>query len=328
MRAGSVELAVRTGEWVTERGRPDLVVATNMLDLAGYLGIARRSLGAVATVQFMHENQLSYPRQPGEALDAGLAWMQWRGLVAADEVWCNSAHHRDALLAGVGDLDDGTRDGGPIADRSAIEAKTWVAHLGIEFGAVRRRPAGGRSRRPLVVSNQRWHHDKDLGSVLRALLTARDRGLGFDVALLGDPTGGEADALRPLVERLGDAVVAMGHLDRPAYLDVLARADIVVSAARNENFGLAVVEAIAAGAWPVLPNALAYREVVPAEFHAACLFEPGGLGQRLREVIERIASGESAAPGLAASMERFDWSTVAAALDERVDRLLDLHAAV
>ena len=321
MRAGSVELAARTATWVSEHGSPDLVVATNMLDLAGYLGLARRSLGSVAAVQFMHENQFSYPRQPGEAFDAGLAWMQWRGLSAADEVWFNSAHHCDALLAGLDALDDPAREDTPLVEPSVIEAKSWVAHLGIEFGAIHRERDATRPKRPLVVSNQRWHHDKDLGSVLRALITARERGFDFDVALLGDSTGGEAEALGPLVERLGDAVVAKGHLERSEYLDLLGRADIVVSAARNENFGLAVVEAIAAGAWPVLPDALSYPEIVPAEFWADCLYEPGKLGRLLRDVVERVASGESADPGLAASMERFDWPTVAAALDERVDQV-------
>ena len=128
MRAGSVTLAAETETWVEVNGTPDLIVGTNMLDLAGFLGLARRSVGPAPAVQFMHENQLSYPRRAGEALDSGLAWMQWRGLVAADEVWCNSDHHRRALLDGVHTLDPQT---GSTVDGRAIEAKTWVAHVGV-----------------------------------------------------------------------------------------------------------------------------------------------------------------------------------------------------
>lgn len=321
MRVGAVGLAARTDAWVAANGRPDLIVGTNMLDLAGYLGLARRSIGAAPAVQFMHENQLSYPRRPDEELDAGLAWMQWRGLVAADEIWCNSEHHRQALLTGLRALN---RDPDSPVDVAAIEAATRVAHLGIEVTACRRAAPAVGPRRPLVVSNQRWHHDKDLGSVLRALRTARDRGLAFDLALLGDPTGGEADTLAPLIAELGESVVVRGHLERAAYLDVLHRADIVVSAARNENFGIAVVEAIAAGAWPIVPDALAYPEVIEPRFHAESLYASGGLGARLRDVLARIAEGGEAAPtGLADSMARFDWSVVGTALDDRVDELLD-----
>lgn len=325
MRSGSAMFADWAAEWVASHGSPDLVVGTNMLDLASFLGLSREVLGFVPTVQFMHENQLSYPRQVGEPLDSGLAWMQWRGLVAADEVWCNSEYHRTALLESLMMLDDGAES---AVDTSSIASKMWVGHLGIDLDACRRVfPASG-PRRPLVVSNQRWHHDKDLGSVLRAIRTALDRGFDCDVALLGEPTGGEADALAPLIDELGKAVVVRGHLPRNEYLDVLRRADVVVSAARNENFGIAVVEAIAAGAWPVVPDALAYPEVIPTEFHASCLYERGGLGTRLREVLGRVTAGEPSPVGLAASMARFDWSVVAKALDERVERLLRRRTAV
>lgn len=326
MRAGAELLAAETDRWRETNGAPDLVVGTSMLDLASYLGFARRSLGSVRAVQFMHENQLTYPRQRGESLDTGFAWMQWRGLVAADEVWCNSRYHRDALVAGIADLDP--EPDSPV-DAVRLGRKTWVAHLGVAIDDCRRRVTiRSGPRRPLVVSNQRWHHDKDLGSVLRSLRTARDRGLEFDVALLGDPTGGEADELAPLLADLAGRIVVQGHLARGQYLDVLGRADVVVSAARNENFGLAVVEAVAAGAWPVVPNAVAYPEVIPAEFHGECLYEAGGLGDRLREVLARVASGEGAPAGLADSMVRFDWSAIGPALDDRVDRLLDRSRAV
>ena len=164
--------------------------------------------------------------------------------------------------------------------------------------------------------------------MLRAIRAAHDRGLDCDLALLGDPTGGQADELEPLIAELGEAVVVRGHLGRDDYLDVLGRADVVVSAARNENFGIAIVEAVAAGAWPVVPDTLAYPEVIPAAFHAACLYEPGGFGSRLRDVLGRVSAGERPPAGLADSMARFDWSVVGRRLDERVEHLLDRVEAV
>ena len=55
-----------------------------------------------------------------------------------------------------------------------------------------------------------------------------------------------------------------GHLEsRDAYEDLLRRADIVVSTARQEFFGVSVLEAIHFGARPLVPDRLAYRETVP-----------------------------------------------------------------
>ena len=327
MRVGSVELAEATRAWIATHGRPDVVVGTNMLDLASYLGFLRHDLGSAPTAQFLHENQLSYPRRPDEPLDRGLAWMQWRGLVAADAVWCNSAHHRDALVEGLANLESGRETDSPV-DPSAIEARLEVIHLGIEFDELAGPPKTARPRRPLVVLNHRWHHDKDLGSVLRALRVALERGPAFDIALLGDPNNGEAQMLEPMIDVLGSAVKMRGFLPRAEYVEVLRRADVVVSAARNENFGLSVVEAVAAGAWPVAPDALAYPEVIPSRFHPECLYGPGGLGARLRDVLARVAEGETAPDGLATAMARFAWPTVADRLDTSVEQLLDGSSTV
>jgi len=175
---------------------------------------------------------------------------------------------------------------------------------------------------PLVLSNQRWHHDKDVGAVLRALNRLAGEGIEFEVAVIGDDAGGEGDTLAPLIDKLGDRICFRGHLPRPEYEAVLNRADVVVSAARNEFFGIAVAEAVAAGAWPVLPAALAYPEVIPEEFHQVSLYEPGDLTRRLRETIGAVATGREAIAGLALSMARFDWSEVGAHYDDRIDRLV------
>ncbi|MEM8705816.1 MAG: DUF3524 domain-containing protein [Actinomycetota bacterium] len=316
MRGGAVTLAREVRE--ADLGPFDVVVASNMLDLASFRGLS--DLVGATWIQYFHENQLTYPRQEGESLDTGLAWMQWRGLVAADEIWCNSTFQRRELLDGLDRLLDAAPDHGHEPERDALPAKLRVIHPGVDVAALR---AGERraNPRPLVVSNQRWHHDKDVGAVLRSLRRLAERGLDFEVAVVGDHEGGEAESLAPVLADLGDRVVARGLVDADTYRDLLRRADVVVSAARGENFGIAIVEAIAAGAWPVLPDALAYPEVIPADHHAACLYPAGGLGRRLGEVIEAVAAGATAPTGLASAMAAYDWSVIAAAMDDRIDEL-------
>jgi glycosyltransferase involved in cell wall biosynthesis len=117
-------------------------------------------------------------------------------------------------------------------------------------------------------------------------------------------------------------VVARGFLDRPDYEALVDRADVVVSAAKGENFGIAVVEAIAAGAWPVLPDALAYPEIIPVSHHNDCLYGEGDLGKRLAEVIAHRAAGASAPGGLAEAMAVHAWPVTAERMDHRLDELL------
>lgn len=322
MRGGAVTLAEAASRWVQANECPDVVVGTDMLDLAAFLGLTRRSLGAVPTIIYMHENQLTYPRRPGEALDQGLAWTNWRSLLVADEIWCNSGFHRDDLLASLPGMLEAVPDHDHSHLLASVGRRMSVCPVGIDASGL---IAGGRAAGqdpPLVLSNQRWHHDKDVGAVLRALTRLADEELEFEVAVVGDDTAGEAEALAPLLDRLGPRLRFRGTLPRPEYEALLSRAAVVVSAARNEFFGIALAEAIAAGAWPVVPAGLAYPEVIPPRFHEAALYEPGGLTRRLRETVQAVARGSDAIAGLADSMMRFDWSKVAAHYDDRVESLV------
>ena len=78
----------------------------------------------------------------------------------------------------------------------------------------------------------------------------------FDVALAGQRYTEEPEEFERLRSTLGTRLVHDGHADLEAYRQLLCAADVVVSTARHEFFGIAVVEAIYAGAFPVLPNQL------------------------------------------------------------------------
>jgi hypothetical protein len=50
------------------------------------------------------------------------------------------------------------------------------------------------------------------------------------------------------------------------YYEILANSKIVLSAAKQETFGIAVAEAVVLGCIPVLPNALSYADIYPYEY--------------------------------------------------------------
>ncbi|MDW3220793.1 MAG: DUF3524 domain-containing protein [Acidimicrobiales bacterium] len=318
MRGASTTLAASVDERAAVEGPPALLVASDMVDLGDLLGRLRRTHHAVPAVLYLHENQLTYPRQPGEPLDPGLAWTTWRNLTVADEIWCNSAFHRDELLAALPPFLAAVPDGDHLHLLSAVTAKMRVLPVGVDLPPEN---PGPRATPPLVVSNQRWHHDKDVDAVVRALGQLARDGLDFRVAVLGDGHGGHADRIDPLLDELGDRVVARGHQPRTEYLRLLADAEIVVSAARNEFFGIAVIEAVAAGATPVLPSAVAYPETMPAWAHPVALYEPGTLRAALRTAIVDAPARRRAVAGLSAEMAPFGWDVLARIYDDAAERV-------
>jgi glycosyltransferase involved in cell wall biosynthesis len=97
---------------------------------------------------------------------------------------------------------------------------------------------------------------------------------------------------------------------------------VVVSTAIQENFGISVVEAVAAGCHPLLPNRLAYPEVIPRDYHDRCLYEDDdALAEKLIALLANPPVEPP--PGLAAAMQRYSWTHLA----EPYDTLLEEFGA-
>jgi len=318
-----VTLADEAIEWMGVNGPPDLVVATDMLDLPTFLALTRRAAPSLRSAIYMHENQLCYPRRPGEPLDHGLAWTTWCSVVAADSVWFNSEFHRASFMGALSPFLGGVPDHNHLHLIDDVVAKSRVIPVGVDVSTIRGLPdrRADQGQGPLVLSNHRWHHDKDVGAILRALVRLAETGVQFRLAVVGDDKGGCRDELMPLMDRISNRIETTGLQTRADYLDLLSRADIVVSAARNEFFGISVVEAVAAGALPVLPHALSYPEVIPGRYHEAVLYPPGGLTKALRRSIDELGELRRATVGLAESMSRFAIERVAAAHDDEATHL-------
>ena len=195
------------------------------------------------------------------------------------------------------------------------------------LGGASRGRVGGRAgpdsadELPLVLWNQRWDHDKNPAAVFRALVRLAAEGLGFEVAIAGENVRVDPREMVEARSALGDRVVQFGHLPRSDYVALLGRADVVVSAASQEYFGISVVEAVAAGAVPVLPDRLSYPEVVPTAWHGSSLYPDGGLTTRLREVLTGLPEWRARCEGLSAAMRRFDWREVADIYDDGLEAL-------
>jgi glycosyltransferase involved in cell wall biosynthesis len=111
-------------------------------------------------------------------------------------------------------------------------------------------------------------------------------------------------------------VLHFGWADARTYARLLWQADIVVSTALHEFFGISVVEAAYCGCFPVLPRRLAYPEVLPASHHDACLYDDfEGLLDRLRWALTCPDEARRVAQGLREAVARYDWASMAPRYD-------------
>jgi glycosyltransferase involved in cell wall biosynthesis len=141
--------------------------------------------------------------------------------------------------------------------------------------------------------------------------------------VVGEQFVSAPESFERLPDLLGDRLVAFGFLPDGEYVDLLRRSDIVVSTAEHEFFGIAIVEAMAAGVFPVLPDRLVYPERIPVSHRGRCLYEDfAGLVGQTRWAIENRSQASVLGGELAVGVQQFDWSIVAAEYDKALGALV------
>lgn len=319
MHGGPVTLAHQALEIAAQAGRPDVIVASSMLDLATFLGLAGSQLGSPPSLLYMHENQLTYPLSPrtrGEDLSYG--FVNWRSMVAADRILFNSRYHEDAFFGAVGPFLKNFPDYRQLHLIDRVRDKTAVIGVGIPI----RTPGQTPSLPPLVLWNQRWEYDKDPIGMFEMLYAVDDQGMNFRLALTGENFRQTPTEFEVAKQHFGDRIIQFGYADAHRYDRLVSEADIVVSTANHEFFGVGVAEATAARAFPVLPRRLSYPELLPEQIHPACLYETADqavalLAAALTNPQHRSTITDIAGP----SLERFAWPIIGEAYDEVVDHL-------
>ncbi len=281
MRLGAVELAEGLKDAVKDSGGVDsfdVVWCSSMLDVALWRGVVDRAVGRLPHVVYYHENQFAYPTAPEKEADVrdlhfGLtnltsAWAAlesgrpWRKGMAA-RLWWNSAYNRDTFVGGAGDLlgkSPAKHHGVMQRWLPRINAACAVEPPGITLVDAPRKKQIGEPMR--IAWAARWEHDKQPEAFFRAMHALEGRGVDFRLSVMGERFNLVPGVFEQAEEHFAARIDRWGYVpDRKDYERALAEADVFVSTAAHEFFGLAAVEAASAGCSVVLPRRLAYPEV-------------------------------------------------------------------
>ncbi|XP_037769038.1 glycosyltransferase-like domain-containing protein 1 isoform X12 [Chelonia mydas] len=298
-----------------------ILFASSVLNLTELIAL-RPDLGKLKKVLYFHENQLAYPVQKCQERDFQYGYNQILSCLVADIVVFNSAFNMESFLTSIGKFLKLIPDHRPKDLEKIIRPKCQVLYFPVRFPDVSR------------------EHDKDPESFFKVLLKLKEMDLPFHVSVLGE-TFTDVPAListskkmlntsqnQDLVfcwlrqdsvfafvitdifseakKALESSVLHWGYLpSKDDYFQALCMADVVISTAKHEFFGVAMIEAVYCGCYPLCPNALVYPEIFPAEYLYST---PEQLFKRLQNFCKRpdivrkhLYKGE---------MDQFSWAAL------------------
>ncbi len=328
MRHGAFTLAERVNALCAEGTTWDVLFCTDMLNVAEFRGLATETVRRLPTVVYFHENQLTYPMRFEDARDYQYVLTNFTSALAADAVWFNSAFHRDEFLGALVKFFERMPDFYPHQQIASLADKCGVQWPGIEPFA--RRPVKRKPGPPRILWAARWEHDKNPEDFFAAIERLCEAGLEFRLSVIGEQFRDAPTIFETARRQFADRIDRWGFQpSAQAYADALSEADIAVSTANHEFFGMGLVEAVAAGAYPLVPRRLAYPEVLGG-METGCpdaFFYDGSVGhltETLGDLIRRTKHGRlwQGQPHCGhIAMARFHWDRRAAALDDALENV-------
>ena len=277
----------------------DLLITTSMTDLASLRGFVP-ALATLPTLVYFHENQFAYPINPDQGrqsqfnnLDAAMVSLYTA--LCADQLVFNSEYNRQTFLAGVANLLHTLPDYVPSGIQEKLAKSSVVpVPVGLDLPAVTK-PEGNNSQILDLVWNHRWEYDKGIDLLLYVVQKVVTRKLPVRFHILGQQfrqQPAEFGLIKRLLDELQDhnpqLQPRLGYIpDRREYLVELSSCDVVLSTARHDFQGLAVIEASALECTPLCPADLVYPEYLDSQF----LFEPirnEATEQSAVKIVERL----------------------------------------
>nr|WP_320191766.1 DUF3524 domain-containing protein [uncultured Desulfobacter sp.] len=303
----------------------DLVLATDMVDVTDFKALAGPKCPPVAL--YFHENQLSYPLEPGEKRDFHLGFTNIISALAADGVFFNSHFHKEDFFNAAKRLIRKMPDLRPGWVLDEIHHKTCVLYPGIDLNpkpCVVPEPQSDSLDRPLVIWNHRWEYDKNPKSFFVALEKLKRRGILFYLAVMGERYDTVPDEFKGLEQRFDGELLVCGYQEQAQdYRTWLAKGSVVISTAIQENFGISVMEAVAHGCFPLLPNRLSYPELIPKPLKPDVIYrDDADLETRLERILVEPEAYKEKIAALSAHAAKFSWKHMAGKWDKSLCKII------
>ncbi|XP_072022746.1 tRNA-queuosine alpha-mannosyltransferase-like [Amphiura filiformis] len=225
-----------------------VLFASSVLNLAELIAL-RPDLSTTHKILYFHEHQLVYPVRKQQERDFQYGYNQIISCLVADCVLFNSKYCMESFLTSITSFMKLIPDNRPKGLEEQIRPKCRVLYF------------------PIVYPRLSREHDKNPELFFTTLYKLAEMGLDFRLSVLGEQFSEWPEIFLDAHKRLANYIEHWGYQDsKEDYYRVLIKADVVVSTADHEFFGVAMLEAVHCGCYPLCPNKLAYPEIFQKEY--------------------------------------------------------------
>lgn len=270
MHGGAITLAK---EFLKTGFKPDLILATDMLDLTIFQSLTRKTTHNIPYVLYFHENQLAYPwsstdRDVVKNRDRHYSFINYSSALAADKVCFNSQFHMDIFFIELKRFLKGFPDNNELDSVEILQKKSSVLSLGLDLTAFDTFETFEQNNKPLILWNHRWEYDKNPDDFFEALYELDDNGCEFEVVIAGENFSQKPAKFLEAKDRLDHRIVHFGFIESFAeYAKWLWKADIIPVTSNQDFFSISLVQAMYCNCYPIVPKRLAFPEHIPEELH-------------------------------------------------------------
>ena len=243
--------------------------------------------------------------------------------LAATQVWFNTNWHREGFLHEMEKLLKRMPDYGHPGEIDRIRELSLIMPQGIHQPP--ERTAERKSGPMRLVWAARWEHDKNAGDLYGALNLIREKGIDFQLSVIGESFRDVPKVFGLIREEFASHILRWGFQEsREEYYQALLEADYFISTAEHEFFGVSLMEAASCGTVPLAPDRLAYPEVLRGYGDFIYGTTARDLAAKLTEISRSTGTDEwCGLSDLSKSIaRRFFWQRLAPKLDEGLDKLL------
>ena len=323
MHGGAITLAkmFNAMDWL-----PDLIFATDMLDLNTFLSLTRNKSNGIPAAIYFHENQLSYPWSPSDRdiknkRDSHYGFINYSSALAADKVFFNSEFHMKSFFNALIPFLKQFPDYQELDTVDVIKKKSEVLYLGMDLRRFYNYTFE-RDLKPNILWNHRWEYDKNPQSFFSILKKVKNGGNDFGLIILGENFSKSPKIFEESKKEFVNQIVHWGYVDSfEEYAKLLWKSHIIPVTSNQEFFGGSVMEAIYCGVWPILPSRLTYPELLPIEMHSENIYNTDG--ELFNKICWALTNYQKInQSNLTTISEKFDWLVMAPEYDKKLEALL------